>query len=172
MPFYALFFEDGKSLKTKRKIALWVVILLIPYSFLNYDIYAVPCLKDQGVVDLVELINSKTEDPQQEGLVVDFIGWENTYFLALKTDIIFRNIFQVNGAEHEKVNLKILKKVLLKNKEGFLLKNNNDSKLEEYLMQKNDSLIVVEKANLQLQIKPIYSDEKMTLYQYKIEAID
>ncbi len=172
LPFYALFFEDGKSLKTKRKIALWVVILLIPYSFLNYDIYAVPRLKDQGVVDLVELINSKTEDPQQEGLVVDFIGWENTYFLALKTDIIFRNIFQVNGAEHEKVNLKILKKVLLKNKEGFLLKNNNDSKLEEYLMQKNDSLIVVEKANLQLQIKPIYSDEKMTLYQYKIEAID
>lgn len=120
------------------------------------------------MVDLVELINSKTSDPQHEGLVLDFIGWENSYYLSLKTDIVFRNIFQVSGAEHEKVDLKLLKKKLLKNKAGFLVINKEYPKLNQHLTQLNDSLVLIEKADLQLQLNEIYIDDKMNVYQYKV----
>jgi 4-amino-4-deoxy-L-arabinose transferase-like glycosyltransferase len=168
LPFYALLFQDGKSLKTKRIIALSVVILFIPYSFLNRDIYSIPLLKDQGIVDVVEMINTQTEDPQHEGLVIDFIGWENTYYLSLKSDIIPENIFRVNGAAHGKVYLKYLKDVLVNNPDGFLLKRQKKSKLDQHLTQINDSLIGIEKTNIQLQLKEIYTDKKMRIYRYKV----
>ena len=172
LPFYALMFQDGKSLKIKRIIALSVVILFIPYSFLNRDILSIPRLKDQGMVDLVELINSKTIDPQHEGLVLDFIGWQNTYYLSLKSDIIPENIFRVNGAAHGKVYFKFLKRVFVNNEEGFLLKRKKKkSKLDQYLEQVNDSLIVIKKAKLELHLKEVYTDDKVRLYRYKTSEI-
>ena len=167
LPFYALMFQDGKSIKTKRIIALTVVILFIPYSFLNRDIYSIPRLKDQGMVDLADMINSKTNDPQNEGFVIDFIGWENTYYLSLKSEIVPENIFRVNGAVHGKVYLKYLQKVFENNEKGFLLKKKKKSKLDQHLTQMNDTLIVIEKTAMQLQLKEIYADDKMKLYRYK-----
>jgi hypothetical protein len=171
LPFYALMFQDGKSLKTKRIIALAVVVLFIPYSFLNRDINSIPRLKNQGMVDLVELMNSNTTDPQHEGLVLDFVGWESTYYLSLKSDIIPENIFRVNGAAHGKVYFKFLKKVLVDNEEGFLLKKKKKSKLDQYLEQVNDSVIVIDQAKLELQLEEIYSDRKMKLFRYKAKKM-
>lgn len=173
LPFYALMFQSGKALKAKRIIALSVVILFIPYSLLNRDMLSIPRLKDQGMVDLVELINSKTEDPQNEGLVLDFIGWQNTYYLSLKSDIVPENIFRVNGAVHGKVYFKFLKRVFVNNDEGFLLKRKNKkSKLDEFLVQLNDSVIAIEKTTMQLHLKEIYTDDKVKLYRYKVGEAD
>jgi len=169
LPFYALMFQEEKSLKAKRIVALAVVVLFIPYSFLNRDINSIPRLKNQGMVDLVNLINSKTIDPQHEGLVLDFVGWESTYYLSLKSDILPENIFRVNGAAHGKVYFAFLKKVFVNNEEGFLLKKKKKSKLDQYLKQVNGSLIMIEKAKLELQLEEIYSDKKMKLFRYKAE---
>lgn len=168
LPFYALMFQEEKSMKAKRIVALTVVILFIPYSFLNRDINAIPRLKDQGMVDLVNLINSKTTDPQHEGLVLDFIGWQNTYYLSLKSDILPENIFRVNGATNGKVYFQFLKKVFVDNDAGFLLKRQNKkSKLDQYLDQVNDSTIIIEKAKLELHLKEVYADKKVRLYRYR-----
>lgn len=170
LPFYALMFQDGKFLKIKRIIAVSVVVLSIPYSFLNRDINSLPRLKDQGTVDLVELINSKTTDPANESFIIDFIGWENTYYLSLKSDILPENIFRVNGATHGKVYVKFLKKVLDGRAEGFLLLKNEKSKLDEHFEQQNDSLIVIEKAGVKLHLKElVYTDKKMKVFRYHLE---
>lgn len=170
LPFYALMFQDGKFLKAKRIIALAVIVLFIPYSFLNRDINSIPRLPNQGTVDLVELINSKTIDPANESLIIDFIGWEDTYYLSLKSDILPENIFRVNGAIHGQVYLKYLKKVLANHSEGFLLKKNKKSKLDEHFELPNDSLIVIKKIDVQLHLKEvIYTDEKIKVYRYQFE---
>jgi len=122
------------------------------------------------MVDLVELINSKTINPAKETFIVDFIGWENTYYLSLKSDIIPENIFRVNGATHGKVYLKFLKKVLDSGTEGFLLIKNEKSKLDEHLERRNDSLIVIEKAGFKLNLEElVYSDKKMKVFRYRLE---
>ena len=173
LPFYALMFQEGKNLKVKRIIALAVVILFIPYSFLNRDINSIPRLKDQGMVELVDLINSQTIDPQNEGLVLDFVGWQNTYYLSLKSDIIPENIFRVNGAVNGKVYLKPLKRVFVNNNDGFLLKRQNKkSKLDEFLVPLNDSVIDIKQTKMQLHLKEIYSSDKVKIFRYKVETKD
>ena len=181
LPFYALMFQDGKSLKIKRIIALAVVILFIPYSYINLDkysfinggVHSIPRLKEQGMLRLVDLINSQTIDPKNEGLVLDFIGWQNTYYLSLKSDIIPENIFRVNGAAHGKVYFKFLKRVFVNNDEGFLLKRKNKkSKLDEYLIPLNDSVIDIKKTKMQLHLKEIYSGDRVKIFRYKVVKSD
>ena len=56
----------------------------------------------------------------------------------------------------------------MNNDEGFLLKKKKKSKLDKYLEQVSDSVIVIEKAKINLQLEELYSDKKMSLYRYKV----
>jgi hypothetical protein len=119
VPFFALFFENERHIKLKKAIVYLLIALMVPLSFYWYKIPiykiekishslfwalengliiekndAIPFIRDKSAEVLLRGINSQLND--NKGLILDFIGWEETYFIALNTGKSNRNIYIYN----------------------------------------------------------------------------
>ena len=167
IPFYALVFMNKDHLKAKKIIAWVIIILILPYSYLGArNIQAFPRIKDKTTLDLLKIIHNEVDKNGTQSLILDFIGWDNTYFIWLRSGVAPDNIFIVNGAKYGKVNASELAKKIEKNKTGIIVKK-NESKMDEYFHFLNDTVLEVRKVANYLYLKPIIINSRITLYKYK-----
>ena len=168
IPFYALVFKEKKHIKLKRTIAWLIIIMFIPYSYLwEKDIEAFPRIKDKETMNLLESIQTETSKGDSKSLILDFIGWDKTYFIRLRSGVAPDDAFLVNGAKYGKVYPGELAKKIEKNETGIIVKKHH-SKLDEYFHFINDSLLEVRKVSKYLHLKSKIVNNKITLYTYKL----
>ncbi len=104
LPFASYCMTSRKPLR----IALHLV-LIIGLSFIyNVDnISPLPRLKDQKFAHLVETI-----PPDTDYLILDFYGWDYTYYWAVESGIPYQNIIIVEGAKNSPDRLNEIEKLL------------------------------------------------------------
>ena len=168
IPFYALVFKEKKHIKLKRTVAWVIIIMFIPYSYLwEKDIEAFPRIKDKETMNLLASIQSETSKSDSKSLILDFIGWDKTYFIRLRSGVAPDDAFLVNGAKYGKVYPGELAKKIEKNETGIIVKKHH-SKLDEHFHFINDSLLEVRKVSRYLHLKSKIINDKNTLYTYEL----
>ncbi|MFT6210077.1 MAG: hypothetical protein ACJATE_000680 [Bacteroidia bacterium] len=141
LPFTALAFVNPNFTKLKSVLMTIAVVTLMPLSFFwglpKYqewfgdgnlakamenlalssarEVESIPLLRSPDTERLVTAINS---NKQGGGLVLDFIGWDQTYYAALRAPV---RSYITDGAKHGEVDYPRLKDYLSKNPEGLIV---------------------------------------------------
>jgi len=179
IPFYGLAFKDGRYKKLIRIIAWVVILLLIPYSYLLSSIRfpytdaqkvdAFPRVQDKTTDNILEIIQAEKDKNDSLVLVQDFIGWDKTYFIGIRSGIAPDHIFFVNGARHGKVYAADMARVVNKSDKGILVKKNR-SKMDRHIYFLNDSVVEVRKLSRYMILSPKYKNGDLTLYTYRLDG--
>jgi len=121
LPFIAVYFKE----LTKRKIALaWLFgFLTIGLSFLynTNSIIPLPRLKEQSAAVIAAIIKKNTTN--DSNLILDFIGWDKTYFVALNSGLPPKNIVITDGAANQAVPVSEIKNKIKNTKNSVVLLN-------------------------------------------------
>lgn len=145
-PFISTIFEKNRW-ENFSKIVVGIIILsLIPLSYywmripvekhLPYsspirtaykeirtnsqnNFVAIPRLFHQNYVTFSKQINNDIRE--EDGLILDFVLWDNTYYLALTTNLPAEQIFIVDGSNHGQVYANYLTKFLEKYPSGKIV---------------------------------------------------
>jgi hypothetical protein len=121
-----------------------------------------PRLKDQNILKISEIVDSETDF--NSGLIIDFLGWENTYFIALDASLRPKQIIFMPGETHNILPLNDCYKILSERENGIILISKN-SKLDEILLDKSSSVSI--ELNKNHYIDSIYSDSKYKIIKWR-----
>jgi len=169
LPFYAVVFLDKKHSKFKYITALLIIVLIIPYSYAGErSMGAFPVIKGKTAYKLLGIIKDESRKNDSLSLVLDFIGWDDTYFIRLRSGISPGDVFLVNGAKYGKVYANELANVIKNNKAGIIVKK-NESKLDDCFHFLNDSTLEVQNVGNYLSLSRLYKNDQLALYYYKLE---
>ncbi|MBC7382878.1 MAG: glycosyltransferase family 39 protein [Bacteroidia bacterium] len=145
-PFFALFFNNLQHFKRKQIISVVIILLMLPFSFvwekvpvarlffwqpriknaIQLNIYssyeqtrAIPLLTDATTLSDLKAVNDNLK--AGDGLIIDFIDWERSYFIAEGAKIPFNHLFIQLGAAHSKLSFKSIEQIAKNNPNGILI---------------------------------------------------
>jgi hypothetical protein len=119
--------------------------------------------------NILEIIQAEKDKNDSLVLVQDFIGWDKTYFIGIRSGIAPDHIFFVNGARHGKVYAADMARVVNKSDKGILVKKNR-SKMDRHMYFLNDSVVEVRKLSRYMILSPKYKNGDLTLYTYRLDG--
>jgi len=88
-------------------------------------------------VEISELIKSNLKE--NDALVIDFVDWESSYFLALESGVNKERLFLVNGTANAQLDVYNLRETINKSKRGIIIVNHG-SDLQK-LIEKSKSAL-------------------------------
>jgi len=139
LPFFAVFFEQY-SVK-KRNLAILFLMITVGFSFfkiaLNKGAQPFPIVKDAYCNEINTILNN--QDAKAGYLLVDFLSWESTYNIALKSDYHPSKIYLQEGAKHSQLNPKKLQELIIENETGIVIYRHN-SPLHSYVNSQIEQL--------------------------------
>lgn len=103
LPFIALQFQKKEN--SFQKFAVYLVLMLsLSFVYNTNGITPIPRLGDQKKTEISTQIRNKRE--QVQFLIIDFIGWEYSYYTALNSGVDKNKIllFQEKGTSEEQIN--------------------------------------------------------------------
>lgn len=187
LPFLALAFNSSAFSKLKHALLLLAIVSLIPMSYqwgwidhrsvfgkgnlseaLNrmgaensHEFEAVPFLNSEETDSLVTSVNLNSKP--NDGLVLDFFGWERTYYAALR--IKTRGII-MDGMHHSAFSHEYLDQYLSTYNSGLILLGQKGKLLEEIVYQ--DSLFFIKNVSKPLSLTEVYSTQGVKLLRYRV----
>ncbi|MGB0881408.1 MAG: ArnT family glycosyltransferase [Vicingaceae bacterium] len=188
LPFFALFFKQTS--KRSTFIALLALALLIPSQFIynaiptqkilpfssksissinnllkdaSRETAVIPKLSNPNFQLIVDASNNQIEP--NDGVILDFLGWENTYYYALNSR---KQPFIIRGNKKAKINTEQLNKYLTKYPNG-LVTANGLGKLKVSIT-KNTQSIQIPKIKHLLKLTLVKEIDGFRLYRYKTEV--
>jgi len=186
LPFIALLFVQTK--KYLQRFAFISVVLIIPLSYILNDfpwkkIFSfssslslavddlfvetygetkiVPRLKDENFCFMVEKMKTICNDG--EGIITDFLGWENTYYLSLHSQ---KTPFIIPGATHDEININELENYLLNHPSGLIVFNYFGKLLS--ICEGNGDTVKINNIKAPLFLTLIHNENGYMLYKYKL----
>jgi 4-amino-4-deoxy-L-arabinose transferase-like glycosyltransferase len=145
-PFFALLFSSGRSETLKSAVAILLVVALIPFSFVWHKLpldklffwqermqhavqmavaesykqsQALPLLYSPYTLQHLEVINGNLREG--DGLLIDYIDWERSYFLAQGSHAPYDHVFVQEGAIHSLVAFDRISEMFLKYPQGIFV---------------------------------------------------
>jgi 4-amino-4-deoxy-L-arabinose transferase-like glycosyltransferase len=100
IPFAAIYFKDVSKTKIRQAFLFVTMTIGLTFVYNMNGITPFPRLKDQQVVKISSYI--KQEINSQSGLIIDFWGWENSYYIALDAGIRPKQIVFILGEKNAK----------------------------------------------------------------------
>jgi 4-amino-4-deoxy-L-arabinose transferase-like glycosyltransferase len=195
IPFTSLLIKNVDWRSYKRLFTIVVLILLLPLS--NYwmtvqfeDWFIKDSLSQKAVLkfrtdslekmDFVPRLNDQTyaelsneieeNKGKNNGLILDFFGWDNTYHVALNSGVDPSKMYILNGAVQSEKYIGLMERVLKKCPRGYMVLRCNSRMREMYTID-NNVFVLKSKSNLKYLLKPITSNGFVHLFQYeKISA--
>lgn len=176
LPFVALIFKDERAQKLKTRLMIIAVATTIPLSFcwwlFPYEIAlrwtnlgkaidqmavgtfnefeAIPLLKDKPTEALLDTINAHSQEG--EGLVLDFFGWDRTYYTTLHAP---NHTFITEGAKHADNKYSDLDEYLSKHPKGLIVFNRVGRLYKEAVFR--GSLVQINSVFHGLIVKEVYA---------------
>ena len=119
LPFIARYFNDLSP--KKIKLVWFFSFLTIGLSFIynTAHVKPLPRLKDQSAVKISEIIKENTGN--ESCIILDFVGWDNTYFIALQSRLPQEKIVICEGATNSILPLQEIDKKITHYNNGILL---------------------------------------------------
>jgi 4-amino-4-deoxy-L-arabinose transferase-like glycosyltransferase len=159
LPFVSDYFKEYSPKKIRLAWLFGITTIALSFVYNTTTIKPVPRLQNQAFVGISEIIN-KNISPKSY-LVIDNVGWNNTFYLALHSRLPQTNTVLTGDAKNSYFPIKEIRQKLYGQNEGVLLLKKN-SEIYNTLYQ-ND---LRSACNRKL-IKEIYSDDKiLILKQY------
>jgi hypothetical protein len=189
LPFYAMWFERRERMRLKKLVSLLTVALIIPWSFtwqwipwqkagLGFtapssaiaeivpgtfqEMQAVPLIRPRSFVSLGKEIKSRSLKDQ--GLFIDYCGWNPTSFLALQSSLPADNIFQEYDYEPHHGDNGLMEKFFRKFPRGLLVLSDFSSLQRETRVSGN--LIEFDSVPGALLLEPLINNAHYRLFEY------
>ncbi len=123
LPFIAIYFNERSS---KKITQVWLFSLLtIGLSFIynTTHVRPLPRLGEQSSTDVIDQIKNHTDE--NSSLIIDFIGWDKSYFIALQSKISPKDMVIVEGAKNSAIPMESIVLKLNEYPNGLILFNKN-----------------------------------------------
>jgi 4-amino-4-deoxy-L-arabinose transferase-like glycosyltransferase len=123
LPFSSVFFE---RLRWKRLFMILIIATMIPFSFLFSrfpyldETRAIPTFDTAQIDSVVKMIKQHNGDATG-GLILDSLGWTNTYYLALMTGHHPNGIFMAPGGKYQALDSEAFSGFLESHRTGILV---------------------------------------------------
>ncbi len=187
LPFLTMTFKDEKKKKLKTKLMVVAIATAIPLSFcwwlFPYEIAlrwtnlgkavdqmavgtfqefeAIPLLRDKPTEILLETINGHSVEGN--GLVLDFFGWDRTYYTTLH---VKNRVYITEGAKHGRTKHDDLDEYLDRHPKGLIVFNRVGRLYGEATFY--DSLVQIKSINHALIVKEVYAPYNwLKLFEYE-----
>jgi hypothetical protein len=190
VPLFSLWFINEKNIKIKSIISAAIVILLIPFSFvwdklqlaemfsfnkrmqhvMDLHIHssksqsrAIPMLHNPETKALASIL--KNNHVPGEGLIIDWINWEDSYFIAVNSFYKQNEQLLISPASANENNMDEVLKFLSKFKKGAIVLN-DFSKLQR-LLTGGENQFFNSKVNRKIQMTLIQQSGHVRIYKYE-----
>jgi len=123
LPFVSDYFKEYTPKKVRLAWLFGIITVALSFVYNTPTIKPIPRLQNQSFVDISKLIG-KNVSPDSY-LVIDNVGWNNTFYLALHSRIPNKNIILMGDAMNSYVPIKEIRQKLYGQDEGVLLLRKN-----------------------------------------------
>lgn len=158
LPFIAAYFNELTPKKIKLAVLFGSLTILLSFVYNTSGVIPLPRLEDQSGVEISQLIKNNTNE--KSCLILDFVGWDNTYFIALNSEIPQECMVITEGAKNSEVNYQETNNKIDCFENGIILLK-IDSELYHHLM---DNHFIID--NYQLNTVEIFRNEQVILLKW------
>lgn len=119
LPFIAIYF---KELSPKKIKLVWLFCFLtigLSFVYNTAHVKPLPRLGEQSAVSILTKIKANTTE--NSSLIIDFIGWDKSYFIALQSQVNKKNILLIEGAKYSTIPLDMAQQKLSNYSNGIIL---------------------------------------------------
>lgn len=191
LPFFAIFFDNDVKVSLKKYFTIATIVTIVPLSFYWYKLpvykamkisetfksalfniftfsgeqtEAIPLLKNKETKEILKTIK-ENKDAEENSLILDFIDWDNTYYLALYSDISPENIYIIDGASISSFpDFEQLKTKINNSSKGFFLVK-DFSKFSGCLKFKGN-LVSIDTIQKKFFVEKLYCKSNINLFKY------
>ena len=191
-PFTALIFEHVRWKRLTRIAAIIILATLLPLSYFwmgmpvekmfsanqplraalkeirtdsQQNFQAIPRLSNQNYAEYSKEI--KKHISEESGLILDFVMWDNTFYLALNSQLPRDQVYIVDGSKHGQVYHEGLIDVLKNTANGIILLK-CDSKFADSYELNGDILTFQLDAPYHLKLTPVTGETGVGIFRYEI----
>jgi len=161
LPFLAIYFNELTRRKTIIAGVFGVLTVGMSFIYNTNGVTPVPRLHDQSIVTVAELIEKNTD--QNAGVILDFIGWDGTYFIALNSGLPRGNMVILEGAKNSVIPTDQIKSILNRFESGILLLAHR-SNLSEVLGRTVDLSLIRSSIKSKIETTRIFQSKRFDLY--------
>jgi len=162
LPFSAAYFKELTIKKIRLAILFGALAVGLTYVYNISRISPLPRLENQNTDKISQTIRKELNP--QSGLIIDFLDWEPTYYIALHSTLAPENIYILSGDDKTKIQAEEINSILQNHSQGiiFLVKNSvlwqNAGIMDKSLQFKFNTM------NLNTQI--IYGNDEVVVWKY------
>lgn len=179
-PYISLIFDFSINRKLINRLLTIIVIVHIPLSFyFNYQVAGksfkvepIPRLPDPEISNIEHII--KPLSNKDKGLIIDFLGWEESFYLALRAKGYHMengNICIINGAANSNINFGDVRTILNRYNKGIIIVKKG-SRFNRGLIENKPILYFKDIPDIYLEINSIYKSELYEVYTYKRKSLN
>jgi 4-amino-4-deoxy-L-arabinose transferase-like glycosyltransferase len=160
LPFISIHFNEINSKKIKQSLVFGLTTILLSFVYNTSGVIPLPRLGDQTNVIISQVI--KENSTNESCLILDFIGWDNTYYISLHSGLKQKNIVITEGAKNSKLPLQDIKNKLEEYEKGIILLK-KESELFNLLSPSSSFY----NDNKKLQLEKIYQSKENVLFLWE-----
>lgn len=153
LPFIAIYFKELTPKKIKQVWLFSLLTISLSFIYNTSHVKPLPRLKEQSSIEIIDVIKKYTNN--NSSLIIDFIDWDKSYFIALQSEIKPKDMVIVEGAKNSKIPMKSIDMKISKYFNGVILLKKN-SELASVLNLNEYSLITGK----------IYENEELVLIKW------
>ena len=127
---------------------------------------AIPRISNQDFVVYSKLINRELK--KDSGLILDFTSWDNTFYLAVNSNVMSKQVFILDGSKNGGTDLENLKERMQKYPKGVFLINHNSRFSKNHKIE-GTSLFL--DATCELKVSMIKKDKDVSIFRYELKNL-
>lgn len=165
LPFIADYFKEINTAKIRFAVISSLLMIGLTFVYNTDAIKPLPRLKDQSANNISDIIRANITSVSC--LIIDFIGWENTYYIALNSGINSGNIIILPNDENnnEFISSADISSAIDKYEKGIIIFH-SDSKLF-YKSAFKEGLLAFDFYPAIVIAEKIYSDKKCVILKWR-----
>jgi len=125
LPFIAIYFSELSPKKIKQVYIFGTLTILLSFVYNTAHVKPLPRLEEQSSVEIVKTIKEYTSE--ESCLILDFLGWDRTYFIALQTELKQKNIVIIEGAKNSIIPVQEIENKISNYNNGIILIKKNSA---------------------------------------------
>ena len=135
LPFIAVYFDENRKNFLRRAIIFGTLTVGLSFVYNTSGITPVPRLKDQQKAKFIDNINNLLQP--NDRLIIDFIGWDYSYYYLLRTNLNRSNILIVEDPNVAELPVEEIENILSENENVYIIENKH-SELNKLLNTKKN----------------------------------
>jgi len=159
LPFIAIYFKKLDKKHIKHAFIFGVLTITLSFIYNTSSIKPFPRLEDQTSVEIVNIISKNNY--QNNALILDFIGWDKTYFIALQSKLPLKDISITEGAKNSTINFDDIDAKIKSHQSGFILLKKKSA------LSVSLSEDVLNKKKYKISTQIAFENETLILYFFK-----